>query len=116
MAYETPSRAPSRRRNIPALAYHLLVGFLGLAVLVVLGLRAEHMPDWLTVATFTLLSIGVKSLGFRVVRKVTHSLVGIVDLAALFTFGPFGGALVAAVSSGVCGSTMTLPIIQPPLR
>lgn len=102
MVHETPSRAPSRRRNIPALAYHLLVGSLGLAVLVVLGLRAEHMPDWLTVATFTLLSIGVKSLGFRVVRKVTHSLVGIVDLAALFTFGPFGGALVAAVSSGVC--------------
>jgi len=48
---------------------------------------------------FAGLSLVVKWLGFRVARDVTHSLVGIVDLAAVFTLGPSVGAWAAVLSS-----------------
>lgn len=77
--------------------------FLGLAVLVAGGgwtallltqplFPAEATAPWLLFLLFSLL---VKGLGSRVVPRETHSLVGIVDLAALFLFGLSGGAWVA---------------------
>jgi len=66
-----------------------------------------HATQWDTLRThwwplflFTALSVVIKRLGFHVAREVTPSLVGIVDLAALFVFGPAAGAWVAA-SSGL---------------
>ncbi|HUT14774.1 MAG TPA: GAF domain-containing protein [Anaerolineae bacterium] len=58
------------------------------------SLRASFWPLML----FTGLSLLIKRLGFHVAREVTPSLVGIVDLAALFAFGPAAGAWVAALS------------------
>ncbi len=97
---QKPAKAPIGRRTDRASAYHVLVGCVGWVLLAILGAHSGGHVDWVAVATFTVLSVGVKGLGFRVVRNVTHSLVGIIDLAALFSLGPFGGALVAAISSG----------------
>ncbi|NLD73385.1 MAG: GAF domain-containing protein, partial [Chloroflexi bacterium] len=91
-----------RDHHALATAYHVLVGLFGWGVLLYLAFTSHTLPNWLDVAAFALLSIGVKSLGFRVVRNVTHSLVGIVDLAALFSLGLLGGAVVTFVSSTVC--------------
>ncbi|MGB9723818.1 MAG: GAF domain-containing protein [Chloroflexia bacterium] len=77
--------------------------FLGLGLLVALGgwaallltrpiFPAEAATSWLL---FLLLSLLIKGLGSRVVPRETHSLVGIVDLAALLLFGIPGGAWVA---------------------
>ncbi len=77
--------------------------FLGLAVLVAGGgwvtllltqpiFPAEAPLSWLL---FLLLSLLIKGLGSRVVPRETHSLVGIVDLAAVLLFGLPGGAWVA---------------------
>jgi sigma-B regulation protein RsbU (phosphoserine phosphatase) len=57
-------------------------------------LRANLWP----LLAFTGLSLVIKRLGFHVTRDVTHSLVGIVDLAAVFALGPIVGAWVAALS------------------
>ena len=77
--------------------------FLGLALLTALGgwatllltqpvFPAEAGLPWLLFLLFSLL---IKGLGSRVVPRETHSLVGIVDLAALLLFGISGGAWVA---------------------
>jgi sigma-B regulation protein RsbU (phosphoserine phosphatase) len=96
------STAAPPPRNLPALTYHVLVGVCGWALLAYLATMGGTLREWLDVAAFALLAIGVKSLGFRVVPNVTHSLVGVVDLAALFSLGPLGGVVVAFVSSTVC--------------
>ncbi len=57
-------------------------------------LRAHLFP----LLAFTLLSLVIKHLGLHVARDVTHSLVGIADLAAVFALGPSTGAWVAALS------------------
>ena len=92
------------RPRLPALAaiYRLLLGLLGWGALGVLWLRAPQPLPLVALTLFALLSTGIKRLGFRVARNVTHSLVGIVDLAALFSFGVVGGGLVAAASGAVC--------------
>ena len=46
-----------------------------------------------------MLSLGVKRAGFRVAAEVTHSLVNVVDVAALLLTGPIGGAIVAVIST-----------------
>lgn len=53
---------------------------------------AEATIPWLLFVLFSLL---IKGLGSRVVPRETHSLVGIVDLAAVLLFGLSGGAWVA---------------------
>ncbi|MGE5141544.1 MAG: GAF domain-containing protein, partial [Rudaea sp.] len=75
---------------------------LGLAGLVALGaltdLRAIP-PLALPLASFILLSFIVKRAGVHVGPDTLHSLVGIVDLAAIFIFSPIPGAWVPALSS-----------------
>jgi sigma-B regulation protein RsbU (phosphoserine phosphatase) len=57
------------------------------------ALRANLLPF----VAFTALSLFLKHLGLQTVRDVRHDLVGIVDLAAVFAFGPTIGAWVAAL-------------------
>ncbi len=61
------------------------------------ALRGNLVP----LLAFTGLSLIIKRFGFHVARDVTHSLVGIVDLAAIFAFGPTIGAWVAVLSGFV---------------
>ena len=87
----------NRKPLLPTL-YALGIGAFGIAALVVL-------TDWHVLGThfipfvfFVVLSLFLKRAGFHAAPEVTHSLVGIVDLAAVFIFGPILGAWVAATS------------------
>ncbi len=79
-------------------AYALAVGFAGLLVLAILSDWRALSASALPLVFFAALSLFVKRAGFHVAPQVTHSLVGIVDLAAVFVFGPVAGAWVAASS------------------
>ncbi|MBI4670515.1 MAG: SpoIIE family protein phosphatase [Chloroflexi bacterium] len=87
------------RPPLPRLIFSFAVGLLGLGVLVLLtdgnALRAHLLP----ILFFTLLSFIVKRAGVYSGPDTLHSLVGIVDLAAIFIFGPLTGAWVPAMSS-----------------
>jgi len=78
--------------------YSLGIGVTGWSLLLYLtqwdALRANLWP----LLAFTALSFVIKRFGFYVTRDVTHSLAGIVDLAAIFVLGPTVGAWVAALS------------------
>jgi len=78
--------------------YSLGIGAAGWSLLLYVtrwdALRASFWPLLL----FTGLSLVIKRFGFHVTRDVMHSLVGIVDLAAIFVLGPTVGAWVAALS------------------
>lgn len=79
--------------------YRALV-VLGAGFALIFTLRYPHPPlEWQVVGIFALLSLGVKRAGFRVAAEVTHSLVNVVDVAALLLLGPIGGAIVAVVST-----------------
>jgi serine phosphatase RsbU (regulator of sigma subunit)/signal transduction protein with GAF and PtsI domain len=89
----------SRFREYAFLALAGLVGLAGWAVLLSVGMRLpayERIGDW---ALFVLLTLLIKGLGGQAVRRETHSLVGILDVAALLLFGPAGGTWVVAVGS-----------------
>ncbi len=92
---------PTRSRNREHLFLGLagLVGLAGAATLALLwpGLAAGF--DVGPAILFILISMAVKGLGSRAVPREDHSLVGVVDVAALLLFGPGGGALVAAGSA-----------------
>src|SRR3712207_3305445 len=83
---------------LTARLYQVLVALVGLGFLVYATLQAPPMTNVIVLGAFVLLSTFVKRAGFRVVPEATHSLVGIVDLAALLIFGPLAGAWVAAPS------------------
>jgi sigma-B regulation protein RsbU (phosphoserine phosphatase) len=73
---------------------------LGAMLAFLFTLRDPYPPlDWRVVGIFALLSLGVKRAGFRVAAEVTHSLVNVVDVAALLLTGPIGGAIVAVIST-----------------
>jgi len=78
--------------------YSLGIGVVGWSLLLYVtqwdALRANLWP----LLAFTGLSLLIKRFGFHVARDITHSLVGIVDLAAIFALGPTAGAWVAALS------------------
>lgn len=79
--------------------YRVLV-LLGAIFALLFTLRYPHPPlEWQVVGIFALLSLGVKRAGFRVAAEVTHSLVNVVDVAALLLLGPIGGAIVAVLST-----------------
>lgn len=86
------------RNSLPATLYALALGLFGIIALVVLtdwnALFANLMP----LAFFVALSFILKRAGFHAAPDITHSLVGIADLAAVLVFGPLLGAWVAAVS------------------
>jgi len=96
----TPRRRPlGKDQRTEAIAlYSLLVALSGWVLLLRLTSWGNLRAQWLPLLLFAALSLAVKRLGFQVARDVTHSLVSIVDLAALFAFGPSIAAWVAALS------------------
>ena len=86
------------RHSILATTYSLAIGVFGVFALVALtdwGKWSAYLP---TLAFFVALSVILKRAGFHAAPQVTHSLVGIIDLATVLIFGPILGAWVAAVS------------------
>jgi serine phosphatase RsbU (regulator of sigma subunit)/putative methionine-R-sulfoxide reductase with GAF domain len=79
--------------------YHFGVAAIGLLLLIQNTSRAELVPQLGDLLTFLLLSLVVKRAGFHVAPIVTHSLGGVVDLAALLIFGAAGGGWIAGLSS-----------------
>jgi len=85
-------------------AFLILAGLMGLAGWAALLLAIRRLPtygspeSWVLLILLTLL---IKGLGSQVVPRATHSLVGILDLAALLLLGPAGGALVVG-----CGALL----------
>lgn len=79
--------------------YSLGLGMAGLIALAWAS-REQGLPgQLLPLAYFLLLSFLVKYFGFRAAPDVTHSLGGVVDVAALLTLGTVAGGWVAALSS-----------------
>src|SRR5581483_2537199 len=75
------------------------VGLFGVGLLAYLTSLPALAADGLPVLFFILLSFIVKRAGVYSGPDTLHSLVGIVDLAAIFIFGPLPGAWVPALSS-----------------
>jgi sigma-B regulation protein RsbU (phosphoserine phosphatase) len=96
------SGAASARKVLPsarlAAVYGLLVGLSGTGILSFLVAFEEQELDWLPVLLFSLLSLLVQSSSFHLDSHVVHSLAGVIDVAAVLTLGPVGGALVAVLS------------------
>ncbi len=84
------------------LSYRLIVGATGWCLLLYFALTMESGINWISVSSLFLLSLGIKRLGVKVTSQVTHSLVGMVDLAALISLGPVQGGFVAGLSSSLC--------------
>lgn len=89
-----------RRNSLFATVYTLTLGAIGVIALILLTDWRVLFANLLPLAIFTALSLILKRAGFHVAPQVTHSLVGIIDLAAVFVFGPILGAWVAAASGG----------------
>ncbi len=87
------------RPPLPRLLFSFGVGLLGLGVLGILTDWAVLWQKILPILFFILLSFIVKRAGVYSHPDTLHSLVGIVDLAAIFIFGPVPGAWVPALSS-----------------
>ena len=90
------------RSRLALVLYSAAICLLGCGALVVLWQRTPPLASARELLLFILLSICIKNLGFQVSQDVTHSLVGVVDLAVLFMFGPSEAGLVAVVSGGLC--------------
>ena len=88
-------------RSRLGLLYHIAVAAAGLLLLVSQSALDSLTPHLSELFIFLLLSLTVKRAGFHVAPQVTHSLVGIVDVAALMIFGPAAGGWVAALSGFV---------------
>jgi len=89
-----------RRRTLSG-AYGLLLGLVGWTLLLSMASRIGDGPhSWSTIAAFVCFSMVIQRMGFHASAELTHSLVGIVDLAAVITFGPLAGGIVAGVSGG----------------
>ncbi len=87
------------RSQLPRLIYALVMGLVGIGLLVALTNFHALVALALPLAVFVLLSFIVKRAGVYVGPDTLHSLVGIIDLSAIFLFGPVPGAWVPALSS-----------------
>jgi serine phosphatase RsbU (regulator of sigma subunit)/putative methionine-R-sulfoxide reductase with GAF domain len=87
------------RSQLPRLVFAFAVGLFGLGALIALTDFQTLAAQILPLAFFILLSFIVKRAGVYAGPDTLHSLVGIVDLAAVFIFGPVPGAWVPALSS-----------------
>lgn len=88
----------TNRNSLFPTIYALTLGLTGIIALVGLTDWSALSANYLPLAFFVALSFILKRAGFHVAPQVTHSLVGIIDLAAVLIFGPILGAWVAAVS------------------
>jgi len=87
-----------RSRSLLLYLYSIGVGLAGIGALAVLADRVSWTQIGLPLAFFAFLSLIIKRTGFHVAPGVTHSLVGVVDVAALLIFGPVAGGTVALIS------------------
>ena len=87
-----------RNRLLLLHLYSTGIGLAGIGILSVLAGQVPWAQAGLPLAFFVLLSVIIKRAGFHVAQSVTHSLVGMVDLAALLLFGPVAGGTVALLS------------------
>ena len=88
-------------RTRAAQIYKLMIGAIGMAALIYITLADPPealLPAYLV---FLVLSIVVKRTSVHIARDVEHSLVGVVDLAAILTFGGVVGGWVAAISAAI---------------
>lgn len=84
--------------NLRLRFFDLTIGLGGLLLLIVHPQAESARTQPAPLVAFILLSVFIKRSGFHVAPHVTHSLVGVVDLAALLLFGPVPGAWVAVIS------------------
>ncbi len=90
----------SRSAAISVRVYSVLVGLAGLAALA-LALPHTKLPPLTDALALLVVSTCVKRLGFHVITGVTHSLVGIIDLAMLFLFGGPSAGLLAGLAAAL---------------
>ena len=90
----------SRSAAISVRVYSVLVGMAGLAALA-LALPHTKLPPLTDALALLVVSTCVKRLGFHVITGVTHSLVGIIDLAMLFLFGGPSAGLLAGLAAAL---------------
>lgn len=93
-----PSPLPPSRCAWLCTIYALLLGLVGLGALAFRLVGATQLPDWWAVLAFSVLSFLVQRSSFHLGSPAAHSLVGIIDVAALLALGPLGGAVVAVLS------------------
>ncbi len=86
------------RRTLLATIYSVALGLGGLGFLVAVTPLPDLLANAAPLAIFAALSFILKRTGLHIAPQVTHSLVGIVDLAVVLIFGPVLGAWVAASS------------------
>jgi serine phosphatase RsbU (regulator of sigma subunit)/signal transduction protein with GAF and PtsI domain len=89
----------NRNREMAFLLLAGLVGLAGWATLLFLTPRMKAFEPIGIWALLILLTLLIKGLGSRIVPRETHSLVGILDLAALLLLGPAGGTWVVGIAS-----------------
>ncbi|MGE5262992.1 MAG: SpoIIE family protein phosphatase [Acidobacteriota bacterium] len=81
--------------------YTIALGLAGLGFLIAVTDPSALTGRLVPLVFFAALSFILKRAGFHAAPQVTHSLVGIIDLAAVLIFGPVLGAWVAASSGFV---------------
>lgn len=108
--------SPAPRRTRWFVPYVLAVAGAGGTFLVLHRPETTARAIWTTLLLYVALSIVIKRLGFHIAQGVTHSLVGIVDLAALFSLGPWAAGMVAATSSAICQVGVCRQADDLPLR
>lgn len=91
-------QAPAEFRPRLAVIYSLLVGLAGLALLGYLLAQSQEALPWLPILILTGLSFLVQRSSFHLGSSTTHSLAGVIDIAAVLALGPLSGAIVAALS------------------
>ena len=80
--------------------YGLSVGLAGLAVLCYVLLSQQARPQWFAILAFASLSFLVQRLSFHLGTPASHSLSGVIDIAAVLALGPTG-----ATSAALSGLT-----------
>lgn len=93
------AKTPSRDNWLSA--YNLGMGLAGLLALLILSPNTLWRQYWGWILFFVLLSMTVKRSGFHAAPRISHSLVGMVDVSALLVFGPVIGGWVAALSGAL---------------
>ncbi|HEX9077197.1 MAG TPA: GAF domain-containing protein, partial [Anaerolineae bacterium] len=86
------------RSTFSATLYSIALGVTGVGFLIAVTDVSLLTRNLIPLVFFAALSFFLKRAGFHAAPQVTHSLVGIIDLAVVFIFGPVLGAWVAAAS------------------
>lgn len=77
--------------------YSLFVGLLGMGLLAAWLASRQEVLAWPVIAGFAALSFFVQRSSSALSSPVIHSLAGVIEIGAILTLGPAGGALVAVL-------------------